>query len=153
LEQGNLQLLESSFLKLLSNQAIDTILAFYARTPSPRTVVVLEHDGDGAWSRVADDATSFGHRDWPFNMVVTTAWTEAADTDANIRWTREFWDAMRPFLADAAYVNYLGDVEEEGVRAAYGRKYQRLAELKNKYDPTNFFHMNQNIRPACVALV
>jgi FAD/FMN-containing dehydrogenase len=151
--RGTYNYWKSSFLKSLSDQAIDTILAFYARTPSPRTVVVLEHDGDGAWSRVADDATSFGHRDWPFNMVVTTAWTEAADTDANIRWTREFWDAMRPFLADAAYVNYLGDVEEEGVRAAYGRKYQRLAELKNKYDPTNFFHMNQNIRPACVALV
>jgi FAD/FMN-containing dehydrogenase len=75
-------------------------------------------------------------------------WTDASDTDANIRWTCEFWSAMQPFLADAAYVNYLGEVNEEGVRAAYGRKYERLAALKAKYDPTNFFCMNQNIKPS-----
>ncbi len=150
--RGTYNYWKSNFLKSFSDQAIDTIIDFFAETPSPRTVVVLEHDGDGAYSRVPEDATSFGHRNWPYNIVVTTAWTEAADTEANIRWTREFWNAMGPFLADAAYVNYLGGVEEEGVRAAYGRKYQRLAELKNKYDPTNFFHMNQNIRPAVTAL-
>jgi len=150
--RGTYNYWKSNYLKSLSDQAIDTIIDFFGKTPSSRTVVVLEHDGDGAWSRVAEDATAFGHRNWPYNIVVTTVWTEAAETEANIRWTREFWDAMRPFLADAAYVNYLGDVEEEGVRAAYGRKYQRLAELKDQYDPTNFFHMNQNIRPARATL-
>ena len=53
-----------------------------------------------------------------------------------------------PFLADAAYVNYLGEVEEGGIRAAYGKKYERLAVLKAKYDPANFFRMNQNIKPS-----
>ncbi len=139
---------KSSFLKSLSDGAIDTILDFYSKTPSPRTVIVVEHDGDSAWSRVPEDATAFGHRNWSYNIVVTTMWTDAADTDANICWTREFWSAMQPFLADAAYVNYLGEVSEEGVRAAYGRKYERLAALKAKYDPTNFFCMNQNIRPS-----
>ena len=56
-----------------------------------------------------------------------------------------------PFLADAAYVNYLGDVQEEGIRAAYGKKYERLAALKAKYDPSNFFCMNQNIKPSDAA--
>jgi len=139
---------KSSFLKSLSDGAIDTILDFYSKTPSPRTVIVVEHDGDSAWSRVPEEATAFGHRNWSYNMVVTTMWTDASDTDTNIRWTREFWSAMQPFLADAAYVNYLGEVNEEGVRAAYGRKYERLAALKAKYDPTNFFCMNQNIRPS-----
>jgi FAD/FMN-containing dehydrogenase len=139
---------KSSFLKSLSDGAIDTILDFYGKTPSPRTVIVVEHDGDSAWSRVPEDATAFGHRNWSYNMVVTTMWTDASDTDANIRWTCEFWSAMQPFLADAAYVNYLGEVNEEGVRAAYGRKYERLAALKAKYDPTNFFCMNQNIKPS-----
>jgi FAD/FMN-containing dehydrogenase len=139
---------KSSFLKSLSDAAIDTILDFYAKTPSARTVLVIEHDGDSAWSRVPENATSFGHRNWPYNMVVTTMWTNAADSEANIRWTREFWNAMQPFLADAAYVNYLGEVNEEGVRAAYGQKYERLAALKTKYDPTNFFCMNQNIKPS-----
>jgi len=54
-------------------------------------------------SRVAEDATAFGHRNWPYNLILTSIWTDANDTDANIRWTREFWEAMRPFLADAAY--------------------------------------------------
>ena len=82
---------KSSFLKSLSDGAIDTMLDFYARTPSPQTVVVVEHDGDSAFSRVPEDATAFGHRKWPWNLVVTTMWTNAADTDANIRWTREFF--------------------------------------------------------------
>jgi FAD/FMN-containing dehydrogenase len=58
---------------------------------------------------------------------------------------------MKPFLAEAVYVNYLGDVDEAGIRAAYGKKYARLAALKQKYDPTNFFSMNQNIKPSNVA--
>jgi FAD/FMN-containing dehydrogenase len=130
---------KSSFLTEFSDGAIDTILKFYAKTPSPGTVIVVEHDGDGAWSRVPENATAFGHRSWSYNIVVTTMWDSAADTDVNIHWTREFWEAMRPFLADATYVNYLGEVEEEDVRAAYGKKYERLAALKAKYDPTNFF--------------
>ena len=142
---------KSSYLKSLSDGAIDTILDFYAKTPSPRTVVVLEHNGDGAMNRVAEDATAFGNRSWPYNFLVTTMWTDAADSDVNIRWTREFWQAMQPFFAEAAYVNYLGEVNEEGIRAAYGRKYNRLAELKQKYDPTNFFCMNQNIKPSRTA--
>ena len=142
---------KSSFLKSPSNGALDTILDFYAKTPSPRTVVVVEHDGDSAWSRVPEDATAFGHRNWPYNMVITTMWTDPKDSEANIGWTREFWEAMKPFLAEAAYVNYLGDVDEEGVRSAYGKKYERLAALKQKYDLTNFFRMNQNIKPSGVA--
>lgn len=142
---------KSSFLKSLSDGALDTILDFYAKTPSPRTVVVVEHDGDSAWSRVPENATSFGHRNWPYNMVVTTMWTDSKDSDANIQWTRAFMEAMKPFLAEAAYVNYLGDLDDEGVRNAYGKKYERLAALKEKYDPTNFFRINQNIKPSGAA--
>jgi FAD/FMN-containing dehydrogenase len=138
---------KSSFLKSLSDGAIDTLLEFYGRTPSPRTVIVLEHDGDSAWSRVPDDATAFGSRTWAYNLVVTTMWSDPADSDLNIRWTRELWEAMRPYLAEAAYVNYLGEFDEAGIRAAYGNKYERLAALKAQYDPTNFFSMNQNIKP------
>jgi FAD/FMN-containing dehydrogenase len=143
---------KSSFLKSLSNEAIDTILDFYAKTPSPRTVIVVEHDGDGAFDRVPASATAFGHRNWPYNLVVTTMWTDTEDAERNIQWTRGFWEAMKPFFADAAYVNYLGEVTEEGVRTAYGSKYERLATLKAKYDPTNFFCLNQNIKPSRAAI-
>lgn len=139
----------SSYLKSLSDGAIDTILDFSARYASPRTVVVLEHNGGGAMDRVPADATAFGHRNWPFNFLVTSIWTDPADSEANTRWTRDFCEAMQPFFADAVYVNYLGESGEQGVRAAYGAaKYERLAALKKKYDPSNLFRVNQNIKPA-----
>jgi len=142
---------KSSFLRGLSDGAIDTILDFYSKTPSPRTVVVVEHDGNGAFERVPADSTAFGHRNWPYNLVVTTMWMDPKEADVNIQWTREFMQAMQPFLADAAYVNYLGEVTDDGVRMAYGQKYERLAALKAKYDPTNFFCLNQNIKPTQAA--
>jgi hypothetical protein len=146
---GSLNYWRSGFLKALSDEAIDTILTYCANAPSPRTVVVIEHNGHGAMSRVSADETSFGHRDWPYNFLVTSIWTDPADTDANIRWTREFCDAMQPFLADAVYVNYLGEEGEERVRSAYRpATYARLSALKKKYDPANLFRLNQNIKPA-----
>ncbi len=140
---------KSNFLTELSDGAIDTVVEFYERVPSPMTVIVLEHNGDGAMSRVAEDETAFGYRNWPYNFLVTSIWSDPADTEANIQWTRELWDAMQPFLADAVYVNYLGDEGEDRVRKAYPpAKYERLVALKTKYDPTNLFRMNQNIKPA-----
>lgn len=146
---------KSSYLKRLSDEAINVIVEFFARVPSKRTVVVLEHNGNGAMDRVSDSATAFGHRGWPYNFVVTSAWSDAKDTDRNIAWTREFFDAMQPFMANAAYVNYLGgDEGAEGLKAAYGAtKLARLAALKMKYDPANLFRMNQNIAPGSVAAV
>ena len=146
--KGTYNYWKSSYLKSLSDDAIDTIFHFYAKAPSPRTVVVLEHNGDGAMNRVAEDVTSFGHRNWPYDLLVTAVWTNATDTDANVDWTRKFFQAMEPFLAEAVYVNYLGETDEKGVQAAYGSKYERLSALKEKYDPTNFFRMNQNIKPS-----
>ena len=146
--RGTYNYWKSNYLKSLSDAAIDTILDFYSKAPSKRTVVVLEHNGHGAMERIPEGATAFGHRSWPYNFLVTTMWTNAAESEVNIQWTREFWAAMRPFLADAVYVNYLSDLEDGYVRAAYGGKYEQLAALKDKYDPTNFFRMNQNIRPS-----
>jgi hypothetical protein len=140
---------KSSFLQGLSDGAIDVIADFFSRVPSPRTVIVLEHNGNGAMDRVPEAATAFGHRGWPYNFVVTSAWSDAADTDTNIAWTREFFEAMRPFRATGAYVNYLGgDEGAAGLQAAYGVKLARLAVLKITYDATNLFRMNQNIAPA-----
>jgi FAD/FMN-containing dehydrogenase len=138
---------KSSFLKSLSDGAIDTILSHYAKAPSWHSVIVIEHDGDGAMDRVAADATAFGHRNWPYNLVVTTQWETPAETQANINWTNEFWAALKPFLADATYVNYIGDEGEEGIQTSYGAKLERLVALKTQYDASNFFHVNQNIRP------
>jgi FAD/FMN-containing dehydrogenase len=140
---------KSHYLTGLSDAAIDVVVEFFARVPSPRTVVVLEHYGNSAWSRVAESATAFGHRAWPYNMVVTSAWSDPGNADRNIAWTRDLLNAMRPFAAQGAYLNYLGgDEGADGVRAAYGAKLARLTALKTKYDPSNLFRMNHNITPA-----
>ena len=139
---------KSSYLTGLSDAAIKVIVDSFARVPSPRTVIVLEHNGDSAWDRVPDSATAFGPRSWPYNFVVTSAWSDRKDTERNIAWTRDFFAAMRPFAAEGAYVNYLGGDEGfDGLKAAYGTKLKRLAALKSKFDPSNLFRMNQNIAP------
>jgi FAD/FMN-containing dehydrogenase len=144
---------KSSYLQRLSDDCIDVIVDFFARVPSTKTVVVLEHNGDGAMDRVPESATAFGHRGWPYNLVVTSAWTDPAGTARNIGWTRELFEALRPYTAKAAYANYLGGDEGiDGLRAAYSAsKLERLAALKMKYDPTNVLRMNLNIAPASVA--
>ena len=137
---------KSSFLRELSDEAIETLLSHFAPVPSPLTPVFLEHCG-GAIDRVGAQETAFPHRGWPYNFLITSIWADPADSEKNIRWTREYWEAMQPFAADAVYVNFLGVEGEERVREAYGANYDRLVALKDEYDPTNFFHLNQNIKP------
>jgi FAD/FMN-containing dehydrogenase len=143
---------KSSYLNGLSDGAIDTIAEYFAKVPSKHTVMVLEHNGDGAMDRVPQFATAFGHRGWPYNLVVTSAWSDPADADENIAWTRACFDALRPYAAPAAYVNYVGDEGPEGLRTAYAAAtLARLRTIKAKYDPRNLFCMNQNIAPAVAA--
>jgi FAD/FMN-containing dehydrogenase len=143
---------KSSYLKSLDDAAIDIVVDRFARVPSRHTVIVLENYGNSAWSRIPQSATAFGHRTWPWNMVVTSAWPDANDSERNIAWTRELLDALRPYAAPAAYLNYLGGDEGlAGLQAAYGNKLERLAAIKAKYDPTNLFRFNQNIEPAPLA--
>ena len=79
---------------------------------------------------------------------VYSIWDDPADSEKNVAWARDFFEAMRPHLKRGVYVNSLGEEGEERVRAAYGPNYERLGALKDKYDPTNFFRLNQNIPPA-----
>ncbi|HKC75928.1 MAG TPA: FAD-binding oxidoreductase [Chloroflexota bacterium] len=140
---------KSNYLQDLSDDAIDTIVNHLASVPLPHNVVLVDHNGGGAISRVGADETAFPHREWTYNFLICSNATNAADAETNIRWTRGFWEAMQPFAAEAVYVNYLGSEGEDRVKAAYGSaQYERLVALKNKYDPTNLFRLNQNIKPS-----
>jgi len=140
---------KSSFLRELSDDAIDLVVDRFAEAPSPGTVMVLDHNGGGAIDRVGPDETAFGHRGWTYNCLLTAQWSDPADSELNIAWTRSFWEEMQPFLADAVYVNYTSDIGEEMLDLAYPAGIRdRLVALKTKYDPTNLFRLNQNIRPA-----
>lgn len=145
--KGALNYWKSNFLSTLSDEAIDTMSDCYSRVPSPMSGLLLEHF-HGAATRVGVEDTAFPHRSVGYNLAITSEWTSPADTERNVQWTRETYAALKPFMAAGRYVNYLdGDETGDPVAEAYGPNYARLRQLKAKYDPTNFFHMNQNIRP------
>ena len=103
---------------------------------------------EGGATRAGVGDTAFPHRAEGYNLVLLSEWMDHAATDRCIAWARDTYAAMGPFVGAGRYVDYLGDDEEgDPVAAAYGQNYGRLRELKARYDPENFFHMNQNIRP------
>jgi FAD/FMN-containing dehydrogenase len=145
--KGALNYWKSTFLRELSDDAIDTMIECFARCPTPMGQLLLEHV-HGAAVRVGVENTAFPHRTEGYNFLVLSQWMDPAMTDRCIAWARETYAQMEPFAAGGRYVNYLGDDEPgDPVAAAYGPNYRRLRELKRKYDPKNFFRMNQNIRP------
>jgi FAD/FMN-containing dehydrogenase len=94
-------------------------------------------------------ATAFGYRDAEYSFMSLGVCAEADETEKCVRWAREFWGAMQPWATGGVYVNYLGDEGTGRIEAAYEpEKYARLVELKDKYDPTNLFRLNQNIKPS-----
>jgi hypothetical protein len=139
---------KSSFLSELSDGAVDSLVELFAHCPPPMSMVVLEHI-HGEVTRVPVDATAVPHREPGFNLGLYGVWLDPAATDENVAWARAGYVAMRPFLSELRYVNYLGDDEvgDDPIRAAYGPNYDRLVEVKTAYDPDNVFHLNQNIRP------
>lgn len=138
---------KSTFLRELSDDAIATMNECFACCPTPMGQLLLEHV-HGAAVRVGVEETAFPHRQEGYNFLILTQWLDAEMTDRCLAWTRETYKRMEPFAATGRYVNYLGDDEgSDPVSAAYGPNYRRLRELKSKYDPKNFFRMNQNIRP------
>jgi FAD/FMN-containing dehydrogenase len=145
--KGALNYWKSSFLAQLTDDAIDRMIECFARCPTPMGQLLLEHF-HGAATRIGVGDTAFPHRADGYNLLVLSEWMEPANTDRCIAWARETYAAMDPFVASGRYVNYLGDDETgDPIAAAYGQNYRRLREIKAKYDPRNFFHVNQNIRP------
>ncbi|SEA59151.1 FAD-binding oxidoreductase [Paraburkholderia sartisoli] len=137
---------KAQFLRDLGDAAIDTLLGAYAHTPTIASLLVLQHVG-GAIARVPASATPYANRDANYDCFPISIWDDPSDDDAAIQWAREVWNAIKPFSTGGVYVNNLGDEGEDRVRAAYGENHLRLTALKNTYDPTNLFRLNQNIRP------
>ena len=137
---------KSSFLNELGDELLDIMIGRAAKMLSPMSMVLFFHM-HGAAARVDRDATAFGlrHDQWDYDVI--SQWTDPAETAGHIQWTRDYWNAVEPFASGEVYVNHLDAEEATRIRAAYSGSYERLVALKNKYDPTNLFRMNQNIRP------
>jgi len=137
----------SMFLRTLSNGVIHTIVEQAAAIMTPMTIVQVRVLG-GAMSRVAKDATAFAHRDKQALVMITNFAPVSEDAEPSRARTERVWQALRPY-ADGVYVNFLADEGERRIHDAYPpATYARLAALKKLYDPTNMFHLNQNIPPA-----
>ena len=102
---------------------------------------------NGACHRVAPDATAFAYRDATFATVIAGMWPDPADNEANSKWVRDYYDATAPFSEEGGYVNFMSGDDQERIKANYRGNYDRLVDVKRKYDPDNLFHHNQNIRP------
>jgi FAD/FMN-containing dehydrogenase len=138
---------KSSFLAELGDAAIDTMIARFAVCPSPMSGLLLEHF-HGVAARIGVADTAFPHRRESYNLMVVSEWLDPKDDEKNIAWTRETYDALRPHMARERYVNYTSEDETEStVAQAYGANYERLVAVKNRFDPTNVFRLNQNVRP------
>jgi FAD/FMN-containing dehydrogenase len=144
---GRLHYWKSGWLREVTDGAIETLLRYLPQMPSPASGVGLQQL-HGVASRVAPSATAFSHRAEQYDFLIGSQWSEAADSDRNVQWTRALFEAMQPHLEASVYMNNLGDEGPARVRAAYGENYSRLASVKRAYDPDNLFRGNQNIDPS-----
>ena len=138
----------STFLRSFPDELVDTVIERVAHGTSPLSFAQIRPLG-GAFARVPAEATAFAHRDKSYMLTIINDWDGpgAEDGAPHRAWVDEFWARVRPF-GSGVYVNFLEAAEEARIREAYpGDTYARLAEVKRRYDPENFFRINQNVRP------
>ncbi len=145
--EGALNYWKSRFVAALADGVLDAMVDSFAECPSPMGGMVIEHF-HGEVTRVGLRDTAVPHRQESYNVVIPGEWLDPADTQANVDWVRSTYDALDPYAAGGRWLNYLADDDaDDAVGAAYGPNYERLREVKRRYDPENVFHLNHNIVP------
>ncbi|HSF47994.1 MAG TPA: FAD-binding oxidoreductase [Burkholderiales bacterium] len=134
------------FVNELSNPAIALHVKHGSDVPTLLSLMHL-YPVDGAAGRAGRNDTAFSFREAMWSMVIAGIDSDPANRERIIAWTKNYWDALHPYSAGGAYVNFMMDEGEARVRATYRDNYEQLAAIKRKYDPDNFFRVNQNIRP------
>lgn len=131
---------------VLKDELFDIVIEYVGKLPSPQCEIFFGAIG-GATSRPAPTSAAYAHRDAQYVMNVHGRWENAADDARCIAWSRDYFNASAPFASAGVYVNFLTADEVDRVRSAYGPNYDRLVQVKSKYDPGNLFRVNQNIAP------
>jgi FAD/FMN-containing dehydrogenase len=144
---GNYNYWKSTFLKELSDEAIDVIVEQANRGRSPLSTVVVEFYG-GAPGKVDHADTAFSHRQAQYNVGILAQWTDAGESATHTAWARELSNALDPYSSGAYLLNFSSEENSDGIGEVFGSNNARLVELKSKYDPTNFFSLNQSVVPA-----
>ncbi len=136
----------ADFFNEISDAGIEVHLKYGERLPTGHSTMHL-YPIDGAASRVAQGDTAFAYRDGGWAGVIVGVDPDPANAPRISQWTRDYWEELHPTSAGGAYVNFLMDEGQDRVKASYRGNYDRLAQVKRRYDPDNFFHINQNIKP------
>jgi len=137
---------KANFVTELTDEAIQAHLRHAPGLPAVNSTVHI-YPINGACHRVTPDATAFAYRDANFATVIAGMWPDAADNDANIEWVKSYYDDVAPLSEAGGYINFMADDDQGRIRDNYKENYDRLVEVKRKYDPGNLFHLNQNIAP------
>jgi FAD/FMN-containing dehydrogenase len=137
---------KAAFVKELTDEAIAAHAEHGPEVPVVNSTMHI-YPINGAVHRVAPDATAFGHRDASFAPVIAGMWPDPEQNEVNIAWVRRYYEAVAPHSEEGGYVNFMAADDQDRVRANYGANYERLAKVKQTYDPDNLFHLNQNIKP------
>lgn len=138
---------KSEYLPKLEPDLLATAIRHAQAIVSPHSAIIL-FPLEGALNRLAEDHSAVGNRNTAWVLNITASWEKAEDDKANIEWARAAWRDMRGFSTGGTYVNFLTEEEgDERIHAAYGNNYNRLSEIKSKWDPGNLFCVNKNIRP------
>lgn len=143
---------KADYVNELSDEAIDLHIQYANASPTWLSAMHL-YPVNGAAARVGKNATAWHHRDATWAMVMAGVSEDAEGKDIITKWTKDYWEALHPYSAGAAYVNFMMDEGEDGVKASYNDNYQKLAQIKAEYDLQNLFRVNQNIKPAINWLV
>ena len=138
---------KANFVEEISDDLIQAHLEHGPRIPAVESAVHI-HVINGAVHDVDADSTAFGNRDATFSTVIAGIWPDPQDNEANIAWVRDYYAATAPFSRDGGYINFQSADDAENAEKNYGSSYQKLREIKKKYDPDNLFRMNQNIPPS-----
>ncbi len=137
----------ADFLKELSDEAIAKHLEHASRLPTGHSTTHI-YPINGAAQRVGKSDTAFSYRDANWALVIVGVDPDPANKEKITKWCKDYFDAVHPYSAGGAYVNFMMEEGQERIKAAFRDNYDRLAAIKRKYDPTNFFRVNQNIKPA-----
>jgi FAD/FMN-containing dehydrogenase len=137
---------KANFVKELTDDAIEAHLAHGPKVPVVSSTVHI-YSINGACHRVAPDDTAFAYRDATFATVIAGMWPDPAANEANINWVRDYYDATAPLSEEGGYINFMAEDDQSRIKANYKGNYDRLVDVKRKYDPDNLFHLNQNIKP------
>ena len=136
----------SAFTTGVTDGLIEVAVERFASVPSPMTALLLEHF-HGEVTRIGATETAVPHRDEGWNLLISGVWLEPTQTEANVAWTKDAFAALSEHFSGGRWLNYLGDDQDDAITSAYGPNYDRLVEVKRRYDPENVFHLNHNIVP------